>query len=88
MGLVRDTCPLLWDALWLPLYQISLERRASATIKRGADTIIFYLGQITSRSEEELHHHLVTPYSSRSKINTTPRQDVGVLPHHEDPEPG
>jgi hypothetical protein len=36
VGLHRGSCPPPFVALWLPLYQVSLERRARATIKGGA----------------------------------------------------
>jgi hypothetical protein len=51
------------------------------------DAIVFYLEQIPSIFGEKLIHHLVTPYSSWGNINTIPRQDVGILPHHEGLEP-
>jgi hypothetical protein len=33
MGLARDSCPLPCACLWLPLYQVSLERRAGVAMK-------------------------------------------------------
>jgi hypothetical protein len=64
-------------------------RRGDQSIRFHSDPVFFYLEQIRSRSREGF---IRTPpcniILSPRDINTTPRKNVGVLPHYEGPKPG